>query len=323
MDFSITLADRRAPWEAASWADGQKPTSEKFATASEMLDAAGLAGWNVQAQPLVTTGGIPVPGKFAQVAEDGRVLGLTGRTYKTLQNETAFAFGDSIVDAGGANWERAGMFRNGSVVFGAMELCHLDITVPGDDSQIKPYLLIVNSFDGGYPYMGILAYIRPVCTNTFEAAVGTQTQYRFAIRHSGTLDGKLAMAREALGIAFKHNEEVAALVTKLATTSIVDKQVQKIFEKVVWPVDMDSLSEGRVENHPATVAFQDYLTSPTIDGIRGTAWGAFNAVTEYIDHIQEFKGGTLTSAADTKGNSILFGAGQQRKDAAIKALLKV
>jgi len=83
------------------------------------------------------------------------------------------------------------------------------------------------------------------------------------------------------------------------------------------------LSEGRAEKHPATLAFEDYLSSPTIDGIRGTAWGAFNAVTEYIDHIQEFKGGTLTSAEDTKGNSILFGAAQQRKDRAMKALLKV
>jgi phage/plasmid-like protein (TIGR03299 family) len=254
----------------------------------------------------------------AQRGDERKVLGDVGNTYEVFQNEQVFAFGDNIVDSGDAKWERAGMLRDGRVIFGAMELCHLGITVPGDDSDIKPYLLLINSFDGSTPAQGILAYIRPVCENTFEMARGTATEYRFSIRHTGSLDGKVAMAREALGIAFKHNAEVKDLVTRMALTTIVDQQVQDIFRAKIWPVDVEKISDGRLENHASTKAFENYMTSSTIDGIRGTVWGAFNAVTEFTDHVATYGG---DSPEDTKADAILFGRAQMRKDRAMDAFL--
>ena len=55
--------------------------------------------------------------------------------------------------------------------------------------------------------------------------------------------------------------------------------------------------------------------------IRGTAWGAFNAVTEYVDHVVEYGAGKVNTADDIRGESILFGTGQSRKDKALAALL--
>jgi phage/plasmid-like protein (TIGR03299 family) len=324
--FNVVTAQRKTPWELGlSWEEGQKPT-DQFATAAEMLEAAGLAGWDVQKKEMyVGRKGPKVVGKFATVATGGaiagKVLGVVGRSYQVHQMEEAFRFGDNIVDDGQAKWERAGVFRGGSQAFGCMELAHLDISVPGDDSPIKPYLLIVNSFDGSSPVLGVLAYIRPVCVNTFMAAKGTATSYRFAIRHVGSLDGRILQAREAIGIAFKHTEEVKQLVTRLATASIVDEQVREIFSKKVWPIS-DDVPEGRLEAHLSTRAFENYLTSPTLEGIRGTKWGALNAVTEFVDHIADYKGRKVNDADSVKGNSILFGQGQMRAERALAALLK-
>lgn len=322
-DFSITLADRRAPWDVANWSDGQRPlvTPEGFATASEMLGSAGLAGWDVQKKQLYVGRKGPVAaGAYATVTADGRVLGVVGNAYKVLQMEEAFAFGDALVDSGDAKWERAGQFKGGRIVFGAMELCHLGISVPGDDSEIKPYLLLVNSFDGSHPFQGVLAFIRPVCINTFEAARGTDTPYRFSIRHSSLLNGKIQSARDALGIAFNHTAEVKELVSSLALKKIVDDQVLDIFRKYVWPVDAESMAPGNLDKHSSTLAYENYLTSPTIDGIRGTAWGAFNAVTEYVDHVVEYKSKVYEDSG-LRGDTLMFGVGQQRKDRAMAALL--
>lgn len=318
--FSATLADRRTPW-------GTNTESTKYATSAEMLEAAGLAGWNVQLRPESTLDHdnqpIPIPGRFATVTAQGQVLGsgLSSR-YKVLQAEDAFAFGDAIVDDGGANWERAGRVRNGETIFGCMELAHLEVSVPGDDGPIKPYLFVVNSFGGWSPYMGILAYVRPRCINTFQMAYGTKTPHKFQVRHTGTLDGKLQMAREAIGIAFKHNEESARLINRMANSKVVDAQVQAIF-KSLWPLSDDAPAPIK-ERSMFTKAMENYETSPTLDGIRGTAWGAFNAVTEVIDHLASYRPSDTMQAGDATQNrtlSTMLEAGEKRKELALRSAL--
>lgn len=324
-DFGVTLANRKTPWELGmSWTEAGVPLeTSQLATASEMLDAAGLANWRVAKIQARQANGDPIPGLFYNAAADGRIVSGTrgiGSTYKVFQNEDIFAFGDNIVDSGEAKWERGGGIKGGAIVFGCMELTHLGITVPGDDGEIKPYLLLVNTFDGSYPAQGVLAYVRPRCINTFQMAVGTQTQHRFAIRHVGSLDGKLQMAREALGIAFRHAQASSEVITRLALTSMVDEQVRELFSKVVWPIS-EQATDGQVERATSTLAFENYMTSETLDGIRGTAWGAFNGVTEFIDHETKYAGKGVSEANDVKATSLIWGAGELRKEAALKALV--
>lgn len=330
--IDITLANRRKPWEVASWSEGQKRTSDTFATSSEMLQAAGLAGWDVRLQPTYVRGPLgrwQETGTYATVNKDGMVLGSgMSKRYRVLQSEEAFAFGDAIVDSGEAKWERAGKVRGGETVFGCMELQHLGVKVPGDDrgGDLQPYLLIVNSFGGWTPFCGIIAFIRPVCINTFQAAYGTKTPHRFAIKHTGTLDGKLQMAREALGIAFQHAEEVKALTQQLMTTRLVDQQVQDIIDQV-WPK-----APGAKRTDPrseiAVAVQQQYDASPTLDGIRGTGWGLMNAVTEYLDHVADYRpqgkdAGDPTKGLELRGLNLMLDKAEKKKERVLQALLAV
>lgn len=326
--FEVTLANRKTPWESGlSWSEGQKPGDYMtFATAKDMLEGAGMADWNVTKTPLTLPNGKPVPGAFANVRRPGTIdeaiLGVVGNTYQPRQPEQIFAFGDNIVDSGEAKWERAGGFNGGSIIFACMELVHLGISVPGDESNLRPYLFLMDSFDGSYPTTGLVAYIRPVCINTFEMAFGTKTAHKFKIRHVGGLDGKLAMARDALGISFKHTKETAEIVQKLATTSLVDRQVAELFSQKVWPIGEDP-SDDKIDSHVSTEAFELYQSSETLDSIRGTAWGAFNAVTEFVDHYVKYSGRGISTADDVRGKSLLLGAGEARKEVALKELIKL
>lgn len=319
-DFTATLADRRTPW-------GTGVESTTFATSAEMLEAAGLANLNVQKRPLfVRNDGddLMIPGQYANVDAQGRIRGVgLSERYVTIQMEDAFGFADAIVDSGEAAWERAGEAKGGQLVFGCMELTHLGVNVPGDDGDLVPYLLVINSFGGNSPLQGIIAFIRPRCINTFEAARGTKTPYRFAIRHTGTLDGKLQMAREALGITFQHVAEVRELTTRLAGMSLAERQVRNIVAQAFADPDKGKWTESQDPSPIAVKVLEHYDSTPTIDGIRGTGWGLFNAVSEYLDHVQEYR--VRDEGRDPfqlRAENLLVGKAQGKKEAVLAGLLR-
>ena len=55
-----------------------------------------------------------------------------------------------------------------------------------------------------------------------------------------------------------------------------------------------------------------YETGMGLEKFRGTAWGAFNAVTEYADHWKTFKGGE----SEARASSIWFGSSAALKQKA-------
>lgn len=320
------VTDRGLPW----WIGiepGEAVGLDKLQTAAEMIVESGL-DTTVEKQPLFARVGdmdYPVPDKFATVrSSDNAVLGVVGRQYKVIQNAEAFQFADNLVDDGQAKYETAGSLRGGRVIFLSMELNHLDLTLDGDDANdntIKTYLLLSNAHDGSRALEADITKVRVVCANTLNFAIAG-AQRRFKIRHSGSIDGKLAAARQALGIAFNYDAAFEKAATRLLSKKLVDAQVQDIFRSAVWPIDEEQASEGRLESHPSTLAFETYKNADNLAQIRGTAWGALNAVAEFVDHEQEYRG-RFDSAADVRANSILWGTAQAKKQAAFNALLKV
>lgn len=319
MSFTATLADRRTPW-------GTGIESTTFATAAEMLEVAGMANLNVTKQPMMTLDHdnqpLAIPGRYANVDAQGRIRGvnLTER-YVNIQMEDAFGFGDAIVDSGEAKWERAGS-ANG-ILFGVMEMTHLGVNVPGDDGgDLTPYLLVLNSFGGECPLGGIIAFIRPRCINTFQAARGTKTPHRFAIRHTGTLEGKLAMAREALGITFRHVAEVRELTEQLVGTKLVERQVRNIVAQAFADPDKGKWTESQDPSPLAAKVLEHYDASVTLDGLRGTGWGLMNAVTEYLDHVQEYRPRDGGDPLELRAANLVVGKAQEKKERVLAGILR-
>lgn len=313
------VEERGLPWHG----EGNAVTG--LQTAAEMIEASGLA-WDVELQPIALANSPDVisPDKYAVVrSTDKAWLGTVGRQYQPIQNATSFDLADSLVDSGDAKYDTAGSLRGGRVVFLSAELNHLEVDVAGMDSEdVKTYLLLSNAHDGSRALEVDITKVRVVCQNTLNVAVAG-AQRRFKVRHSGSIDGKLAAAREALGISFRYDQAFNAAAEKLVRTELVKDQILAILRTAVWPIDDTTASEARLETHASTLAFENLLNSTTIpDALRGTGWGVFNAVTEYIDHEVEYRG-RYDTINDVKANSVLWGVGQAKKQAAFNALLKV
>jgi len=327
IDTGFYVGDRGLPWHVALSRQLNTPElmgdAEHLLTKKEALVAAG-GDFTVALKPIqVAESAIKIPGRFAVVREDtGAPLGVVGRGYRTMQNEELASFADALVDSGAAKYETGGLMRDGAWFFLSMELDGLDIVIPRDPSALRSYLLLRTSHDGSTPVGFYLTQVRGVCANTLDLAQkGALRTYR--IRHSGTLSGKIEQARAALGIAFNAALTVKELATHLVMKDVVDDQVRAILE-ATWPVSADAGEEDLlVKSRHFDRAFELYQTSEYLEGIRGTAWGTYNAVVEYLDHGITYHGRARANDGDARADSILFGASHIAKERALKAALAI
>ena len=273
---------------------------ENEVTTREMLNLAHLSDWDVRCEE------IALPGRshrdyFATVRTnpfDGGndVLGVVGERYRPFQNEDLFAFGDNILD--GARWETAGSIKNGTVVFGSLALNRdtvLDANGRGD--KIDNYLLVHTSHDGSLAIQASVTPVRVVCSNTLNAAVGRdgrRAKQSFRIRHTQTTEGKVSAAREALGLASKYLDEFDKMAAKMIETEITEKQFFDIIT-TVYPKPEENAKGAFTKWENKIDTLNSIWVSPTVTNIKGTAWGAYNTLTERLDWHRNPRGGDASN----------------------------
>ena len=307
---------RGIPWHR----EGTK-TENELSTAQEMIVAAGL-DWDVAKKPVRTMfqgEDVLVPNAWANVRQtDGAVLGVVGDPYQIVQNREAFAWADSLVDSGAAKYETAGSLFGGRRVFLSMELPG-GVSVPGDDGETKPYLLVTNGHDGGTVLQASVTMVRVVCANTWTLALGAATR-TFRIRHSGSTDGKLAAAREALGVTFTYTEEFSRIAGRLAMAKVTTRQVDAIL-RAAFPVPPTQKAPDKIDRSDFAKVREIYRTTENLDPVRGTAWGVLQAAGEYLDHVVDYHGRRF-SDLDVRMDSIVYDGPAARKKQRVLSVIQ-
>lgn len=321
----IYVTDRGLPWHVKlGRLLGQKDLmrgTDGLMTGDDLMTLMPTWAEGVSAKEIyVGRKGQKITGKLATVREaDGRPLGIVSPRYRIFQPRDQVDFAMALVATEEASIETAVELRDGAITMISLELDHLDIVVPKDEGAVRTYLQVVNSYDGSYPFEALITHVRGVCQNTIRLARASNLSH-FRLRHTGDLHAKTEQARRALGITARAVKEFEVIANKLVLKEVVDDQVQEIFRKA-WPMS-DDLSDGRKETHNSTLAFENYLRSETIpDSIRGTAWGALQAATEYLDHEYEWR--SKSRGESTKVLELLTGTGQAKKEVILRELLKV
>lgn len=268
---------------------------------SEMLDLANLSGWNVRLEA------VDLPGRshkefFATVRTnpfDGEddVLGIVGERYHPLQNEELFTFGDNLLDGG--QWETAGSIKNGTVVFGSLALDRQTSLDPnGRGDKVNNYLLVHTSHDGSLAIQASVTPVRVVCQNTLNVAIGYKgrgVKQSFRVRHTQTLQGRIAAAREALGLTHQYLDEFDKVANEMIQQEINDQQFFDIVGAVYPMPDEDA--KGAMTRWTNKIdVLNDIYYGPTCENIKGTAWGAYNALTERLDWYRTVRNDNAESA---------------------------
>ena len=295
-------------------------------TTDEMLQVAHLAGWNVRLED-VTLPGRSHRSYFATVRDnpfDGQadVLGVVGERYNVLQNEDLFAFGDAILD--GARWETAGSIKSGTVVFGSLALDREIVLDPkGATDKVNTYLLVHTSHDGSLAIQASITPVRVVCQNTLNMAVGPRgrgAKQSFRIRHTSTVQGKVAAAREALGLAHKYLDEFDVLAQSMIEQTINDEKFFDIVTAVYPKPEQDAKGSLTKWTNKIDTLF-DIYNGETCVNVKGTAWGAYNALTERLDWYKTPRNGNAESVlAAASGFDAATNAEKNRMLSVVKEL---
>lgn len=274
---------------------------EGLATLDEAMSLSHTGGWDVRKEPVIYNGkevpGLFVTSRINPFTNEREAIWTVGSKYKPHQNEEAFAFTENIINLGGANWDTMGSLDNGKRVFGTLVIPQEFVLDPkGASDRVKTYLGVATSHDGTLPITSFMTGIRVVCQNTLTMALaGNQRTYK--VRHTKNAEGRLEDARQALRVSYAYFGELEQEARALYETAITNRKFDEIV-KTLWPIPDEVVKDGKVSNQGAITRAKNtgdyvstlYREAGTLDNIRGTAWGAFNALTEYFDWYRPTRG---------------------------------
>jgi phage/plasmid-like protein (TIGR03299 family) len=313
-----------ASFRQPAWHGLGEVFTEEVST-TEMLQKAKLNNWNVRLEDIEIPSEFDSDKNYSFVVRDNPftkgnkdVLGVVGERYVPLQNEDLFDFADNLLDAGG-RWETAGSIKGGRVVFGALALERETVLDKnGVADKINTYLLVNTSHDGSIAIQASITPVRVVCANTLNLALGNRgrggsVKQSFKIRHTQTAQGKVAVAREALGLANAYMDEFDKMASAMIEKEITKAQFDQIVN-LAYPMPKDDAKKVSITKHANKIdLINDIYVGDFNNTIAGTAWGALNALTERLDwHRAGRKGQTETILSGASGFDPVINAEKNR-----------
>ena len=295
---------------------------------STMLDLAGLDNWDIRAMPISVSDTVwnddtedyedtlysarfvnPFQAIVATIGDEDVVLGVTGERYEIVQNEEAFSFLQSLHD--GARWETAGAIKDGRVVFGSMAFDRDFVLDPsGVSDVVKSYLLVYTSHDGSTGLAGGVTPTRVVCQNTLNVAMGN-TKQTFKMRHTKSIEARMKAEAAMWRQANTFMDEFEAEAKTLFEQEVTNKSYFDIVEGFFPRPEKDVKGAIKKWEKRQELFAQAWNGAPN-EGIKNTAWGVFNALTEanqWGRNIQNTKNGKenfLTAGAGFDGPTNTF-----------------
>ena len=276
----------QVPWHGLG-----KPVPKDL-PAEQMIRAAGL-DWRVDLRQARGARQINKKGEFSRyevvrmprhgTPESEILLGVVSRRYQPLQNVEAFQFFDPIVGEGKAYFETAGALGEGERIWVMAKMPEAMKIVRGDDCF--KYLLLSNTHTGEGSVTVKFTTVRVVCQNTLMLAM-EDGQKAYHVRHSKIMQFRLDELAEFLAITQDVFMKAEAEFKRLAKVAMIEKRLEHYLE-AVFPRTEAQKKKG---TYPPRWGFVEevFETRPDLqlDGVRGTLWGAYNAITAFEDYMQ-------------------------------------
>ena len=248
-------------------------------------------------------------GEYAIVRDkDNSIFGTVGERYVPFQNKEAFDWCKPLVESEYWNIETAGSLKGGRVCWAMLK--------QGEDSVVsndllKQYLLMTWSHDGSKSVQVAPTTIRVVCANTLQMALDGNKEIS-KVRHTSSMIPRLEEVRKLYDMsceAFKVQQE--------AFNILLDKQIEtpeeyidRIMDEVFGVKSLKDLKDGRGKTiaEGTRNTLLEYASNGSgikEQGIGNTLYGAFNGVSEAMEHVI---GGNRVK---DRGYNVLFGGGKE------------
>lgn len=245
-------------------------------------------------------------------------LSIVSDRFKIVQPKAVLEFFRDLVGDAGFTLDTAGVLFGGRK-FWALANIGEEANVGAGD-KIKGRLLVCTSCDGSMATEAKFVSERVVCNNTLQMARGekgstSRTTHRSVFNASATkLD---------LGIGAKEVfADFIANMRRLADTQLSEGEVVAMTVELFSPGAAKKAREEfvkAVNSAPVKAVTELVLNGLAkgshFDGVKGSAYGWLNGVTEYVDHAARAR------SSDNRTNSAWFGKGDDLKSKAFEMAL--
>ena len=278
---------KEKPWHGLGVIVNQAPTTE------EAIKLAGL-DWQVQEKQIYRmpvenvdfASHVRVPEYKALTRSDnGKTLAVMKETYKPLQNSEAFSFFNPFIESKLASFETAGSLKEGKIVWILATLNKAPIDVGGGDI-VNKHLLLSNSHDGTMAVRVGFTPTRVACNNTLTMAHNSEKSTLLRVKHSSKVSERMANIQGIINAYDAKFEATADQYKMLSKKSVNQKDLEKyvsiIFETNENGTDREKIRAKRMKEQIQSL-FENGA-GQTLKSAKGTAWGMYNSVTEYLTH---------------------------------------
>jgi len=274
---------------------------------NEALHLGGL-DYEVIKKPLyIDEGNDKIKTHVATVRNDtNEILGIVGADYRIIQNSEAFEFFNHLVGSKqDVKIQTVGALGKGERIFITAKLPH-EIIV-GRDDLTEMYVVLTNSHDGSKAITAGLTPVRVVCQNTLKVALGS-LKSSISVRHTMNAQSNLNRAGELLSHSLKYGKTLEEAFDFLYRKKIHSSAIRDLIKSVI---STDKIKETQVRGNSRVDNICDiienvYNSGVGQEGIQGTAWGVFNAITHYSSHIANYK------SEATKFDSLIMGGNMEK-----------
>jgi len=225
------------------------------------------------------------------------LLHISKESFERIPNAIAYDLAEAVLEGDdNFQYETGITLKDGALCAITLRLKE-PIQIPGDDTELLPFLAISWAHDGSGALKGRSGTVRQVCANTVAAseAEGKRLGTDFSIRHTKRWRDRVEDAKRAIKGVRLEAAETERLGNELAEIYLSEESITEFIERFTTPpaVAVQALTSERVKTNIATAKreLRNILNGPTTpEAHRNTAWGVWNASVEYLDWIRGTRG---------------------------------
>lgn len=251
-------------------------------TIDEMFVDAGLNDWDVTKREIITDARTDSP-DFEVVRfnpNDGLLdrLHVAKGRYETFQNESVKSFAETLTH-GDVTPVAMGALAGGRKVFMSFQIGDT-LAVAGTDDEVNCYLNVRTSHDGSWAFGTTVNNMRLICQNMLTS-IKANALSSFTIRHTSTMEGKIADARTALGLAIRNNDAFMKDMEVLAQADMNDAKFWSLVQDI-YPKPEKDVRGAVAKWTDKTDSIMGFWNGETVANLDKTAYRAYNALNEHL-----------------------------------------
>jgi phage/plasmid-related protein TIGR03299 len=255
-------------------------------------------------------------------SDNGVALSTVADKYKVVQPRTVLEFFREMSGKAGLEIESAGTLKGGAIYWALANTGDAFEPIKGD--KHLSYVLLYSSANKSLATTAKFIAVRVFCYNTFANAFRRKSANEYRVNHSAVFDiAAQDRVRTHLGLKTYAREwaELQARMTWIAERQLETDQAEAYF-RLLLKTERDDRAEVIVASVDDSRAFikdesKDDARMPRgLDmlmaaynkapgAVPGTLYGAFNAVTYYVDHMRGTDASNrMYSAQFSQGNAL-------------------